>query len=115
VFQRFIPAVVLFASIVFVHALAHAQAPGAPGKPLPPGPMQEKVKAECTQCHEAGRITKQHKTRQQWSAELVKMEGMGAVIPDADRDDILNYLTENFGPAKGGAKTAPKKSGSTGD
>ena len=50
-------------------------------------------------------------TREQWSAQLEKMEGLGAVIADADRDGFLDYLTKNFGPAKG----AKKKSGSGGD
>jgi len=72
--------------------------------------MQAKVKAACTQCHNAGRITEQHKTRMQWSDELDKMTGLGAVIPDADRAGILSYLAKNFGLEKGGAKSAPKKS-----
>ena len=77
--------------------------------------MQPKIKAACTQCHNASRITEQHLTRQQWAAQLKKMEGLGAVIPDADRAAMLNYLTRNFGPENGGAatkeKTAAKKSG----
>ena len=104
------PAIFLLASII----LASAQAPSAPGKPLPPGPMQPKIKAACTQCHNTTRITEQHMTRQQWSAQLEKMEGLGAVIPDADRNAFLNYLTKNFGPEKG-AKSAAKKSGSAAD
>jgi hypothetical protein len=89
--------------------LANAQAPTAPGKPLPPGPMQAKVKAACTSCHNTSRITEQHLTRQQWSAQLEKMEGLGAVIDDADRDPMLDYLTKNFGPAKGAPKGDAKK------
>ncbi len=98
-------AVFFFASVLF----APAQAPSAPGKPLPPGPMQAKVKAACTQCHNASRITEQHMSRAEWSKELEKMEGLGAVIPDADRNGILNYLTRNFGPQKGNSKVAAKK------
>jgi len=83
--------------------------------------MQHKIKAACTQCHNAGRITEQHLTRQQWSKELEKMEGLGAVI--SDRNAFLDYLSKNFGPEKGGAKgatkvgekTAGKKSGSDAD
>ncbi len=109
------PAVFLLASSI----LASAQAPSAPGKPLPPGPMQPKIKAACTQCHNTTRITEQHMTRQQWSEQLEKMEGLGAVIPDADRNAFLNYLTKNFGPEKGTAKVAgkpaAKKSGSAAD
>jgi competence protein ComEA len=70
--------------------------------------MQPKIKAACTQCHDVSRITEQHLTREQWSGELEKMEGLGAVIPDADRDAILNYLTRNFGPGKAAAKPARK-------
>jgi hypothetical protein len=98
----------LFTSI----PLVSAQAPSAPGKPLPPGPMQAKVKAACTQCHNTTRITEQHLTRQQWSDQLDKMEGLGAVVPESDRNAILAYLTKNFGPAKGGGKTSVKKASS---
>ena len=73
--------------------------------------MQAKVKASCTTCHYASRIVDQHRGRDQWSAELDKMEGLGAVIPDADRDAMIDYLTKNFGPAKRAtAKNSPKKS-----
>lgn len=73
--------------------------------------MQAKIKAACTQCHNTTRITEQHMSRQQWSDQLEKMEGLGAVIANADREPMLNYLTKNFGPAKGSSK-AGKKSGS---
>ena len=82
---------------------------GAQTKPLPPGPMQAKVKATCTQCHNAARITEQHLTRAEWSNELEKMTGLGADIADADRASFLNYISKNFGPDKVG-KAAPKKS-----
>src|ERR1035438_7566107 len=89
---------------------AGTQAPSAPGNPLPRGPMQAKIKAACTQCHNASRITEQHLTRKQWSGELEKMDGLGAVIPDADREQFLNYLSKNFGPETGGTKQASKRS-----
>jgi len=54
-------------------------------------------------------------TRKQWSDELDKMEGLGAVIPDADRNAFLSYLTKNFGPEKGVTKDAVKKSGNASD
>ena len=99
-FQRSFLAVFLFAVV----GLASAQS-----KPLPPGPMQAKVKAACTQCHNASRITEQHLSRQEWSTELDKMVGLGAEVPDSDRAALLNYLSKNFGPQKVG-KAAPKKS-----
>jgi len=76
---------------------------------LPPGPGQAKVKAACTQCHTASKITSQHKTRQEWSDQLDKMIGLGAEVADSDRAAFLSYLTKNFGPEKS-AKSATKKS-----
>lgn len=89
--------------------LVSAQAPSAPGKPLPPGPMQAKVKAACTLCHNATRITEQHMSRMQWSDQLDKMARLGAEVPDSDRNAFLDYLTKNFGPVKGSAKAGAKK------
>ena len=77
--------------------------------------MQAKVKAACASCHNTSRITEHHMTRKQWSDELDKMEGLGAVIPDADRNAFLSYLTKNFGPEKGVTKDAVKKSGNASD
>jgi len=71
--------------------------------------MQAKIKATCTQCHNASRITEQHLSREQWSAELEKMEGLGASIPDEDRAGILAYLSTHFPAQKGAAKARPKK------
>ena len=116
--QRFLSAIsswtIFFWTIVFFAFLmpARAQAPSAPGKPLPPGPMRAKVKTSCTTCHNASRITEQHLSRQQWSSELDKMVGLGAVIPDSDRDAMLKYLTKNFGLEKGAARNGTKKAGS---
>lgn len=104
-FERISPIAFLFACVI----AAVAQAPSAPGKPLPPGPMQAKVKAACTQCHNTTRITEQHFSRVKWSDELDKMAGLGAFVPDSERKDFLDYLTRNFGPQKG-AKTTPAKS-----
>jgi mono/diheme cytochrome c family protein len=75
--------------------------------------MKAKVKATCTQCHAPARITEQHLSREQWAAELKKMEGLGAVVSEADRKAILDYLAGNFGPQKGKPKTALKASTGT--
>jgi hypothetical protein len=77
-------------------------------KPLPPGPMQAKVKAACTQCHNAARITEQHKTRKEWSDQLDKMVGLGAEVPDSERSAFLDYLTKHFGPNKATSKLPTK-------
>ena len=67
---------------------------------LPPGKMQAKVKATCTQCHAVSNITKKPRTRAEWSKVLDKMTGYGADVDDKDRDAILDYLSTNFGPGK---------------
>jgi len=92
-----------------VFLFAFVSLASAQTKPLPPGPMQAKVKAGCTQCHNAARITEQHLTRQEWSNELDKMVTLGAEVPDSDRAALLSYLSKNFGPGKG-SKAAAKKS-----
>ncbi|MFZ3341240.1 MAG: hypothetical protein WA609_16315 [Terriglobales bacterium] len=96
-------------ALLFASSFALAQAPEAPpAKPLPPGPALPKIKAACLQCHNASRITDAHFSRTQWSDELDKMAGLGAVVPDADRKAFLDYLTVNFGPQKGAGKKTPK-------
>lgn len=95
--------VVLTAFLVSSVCLAGAQT-----KPLPPGPMQAKVKATCTQCHNSARITEQHLTKQEWSNELDKMVGLGAEVQDSDRPALLNYLAKHFGPEKVSKKVPPK-------
>ncbi len=72
--------------------------------------MQAKVKATCTQCHTTARITEKRLTRQQWSNELDKIEGLGAVIPESQRNAILTYLAKNLGPVKSVARSASHKS-----
>ena len=80
----------------------------AQSKPLPPGPMQAKIKAACTQCHNAVRITEQHKSRKEWNDQLDKMIGLGAEVPDEERTGFLDYLTKHFGPEKAASKAATK-------
>ena len=69
--------------------------------------MQAKVKAACTQCHNASRITEQHLTRQEWSAQLDKMVRWGAEVDPQDRDALIDYFSANFGPDQP-AYVAPK-------
>lgn len=80
---------------------------------FPPGQMQEKVKTTCTTCHAATQVTKQHKTKAEWSKVLDKMIGYGADVSETDRPAVLKYLAKNFGPSKGGAKGG--KAAKTGD
>jgi hypothetical protein len=105
-FERILLGCLLLAFTPF----AVGQAPEAPAKPLPPGPMQAKVKAACTQCHNTSRITDHHFSRAQWSDELDKMAALGASVPDSQRKELLDYLVKNFGPQKGAVRKTPKDS-----
>ena len=93
----------LFAFALFCSLLASAA-------DFPAGPMQEKVKAACMTCHAAAQVTKQHKSKAEWSKILDKMVGYGAEVSEADRPAVLKYLASNFGPSKTAAveKSADK-------
>ena len=106
-FERICLPIVLLAGTHF----ALAQAPEAPGKPLPPGPMQAKVKAACTQCHNASRITEQHFSRTKWSDELDKMAGLGASVPRLRAQRLARLSDQEFRSAKGRTQSGAQKRG----
>ncbi|AMV38212.1 c-type cytochrome [Planctomyces sp. SH-PL62] len=51
----------------------------------------------CLVCHEEGMYTSQRLTSAQWKAEVDKMLSWGAVLPEADRAPVEEYLTRHFG------------------
>jgi len=57
-----------------------------------------KVKEACIGCHEADIIAGQRITRAQWDREINKMTGWGATVQQADRNEILDFLAQHFGP-----------------
>jgi sulfite oxidase len=57
-----------------------------------------KVKEACIGCHEADIIAGQRITRAQWDREISKMTGWGATVKPADRNEILDFLSQHFGP-----------------
>ena len=72
---------------------------GAPLQPLretPPFPP--KVTQACIGCHESDIIAGQRLSRAQWDREVNKMTGWGAIVNPADRNEILDFLIERFGP-----------------
>ena len=66
---------------------------------LPPGPMQEKARVACLGCHDARIILQQHLTRAGWTKNVDKMIRWGTPVAPEDRDALIDYLTQNFGPA----------------
>jgi sulfite oxidase len=68
---------------------------GAPDQAAPPPPS---YKASCLACHDEDVIQQQRLTRPQWEAEINKMTGWGAKVPDQDRSALLDYLATRHGP-----------------
>ncbi len=55
-------------------------------------------KDTCLACHEEDVIKQQRLTRGQWDREITKMTNWGAPVKPENRDSILNYLVQAFGP-----------------
>jgi hypothetical protein len=71
-----------------------------PTADLPPGAMQAKTTTACTECHEARIIVQQRLSKAAWTKEVDKMTKWGALVDPADRDTLIDYLSENFSPDK---------------
>jgi hypothetical protein len=56
------------------------------------------VKETCMTCHGEDVIRQQRLTRAQWDREITKMTNWGAPVNPENRDSILNYLSQQFGP-----------------
>jgi sulfite oxidase len=54
--------------------------------------------ATCLTCHDESMMRQQRLSRPQWEREVNKMTGWGARINPADREAILNYLSDSFRP-----------------
>ncbi|MFZ0288773.1 MAG: hypothetical protein WAL65_06810 [Candidatus Sulfotelmatobacter sp.] len=81
-------------------ALDQKAAPASVTADLPAGPMQAKATTACLECHEARIILQQRLSRAAWTKEVDKMTKWGAVVDDADRDALIDYLSSNFSPDK---------------
>jgi virginiamycin B lyase len=63
---------------------------------LPEGDAKEGVQAMCVQCHQIGRVTGMHLSRDEWKNTVEDMIRMGAQIPLDWVDPIVDYLALNF-------------------
>lgn len=82
--------------------LLAAQAPPvsaqAPTSGLPPGPMQEKARVACLGCHTAAIIVQQQLDRRVWTKEMDKMIRWGAPVAAENREALIDYFAQQFGP-----------------
>ena len=97
------------AALIVAAVLLSAEAsPPPPGEPLtvlgtelgalPAGPMKALADQACLHCHSADMIRQQRLTEKQWTAEVTKMMGWGAAVPEDQKAGLVAYLLEHFGP-----------------
>jgi len=53
---------------------------------------------KCLLCHEADLTAAQRLTRQGWTREVEKMIRWGANVSDAEKEPLVEYLLQNYGP-----------------
>jgi cytochrome c5 len=74
-----------------------AHTPG--GTEVPPSTVGESAyKRACLTCHEADIVEQQRLTRAGWVRSVDKMVRWGAVVPEAERDPLADYLAARFPP-----------------
>lgn len=78
---------------------------------FPPGPMQEKAQGYCLSCHDARITVQQRLDRAGWTRVLDKMIRWGTAIEPPDREPLIAYLTEHFGPEADDATPATLAAG----
>ncbi len=66
--------------------------------PFPPGEGKSLADQACLNCHSADMVRQQRLTEKQWTANVTKMVGWGADVPESKRDALIAYLVKNFGP-----------------
>jgi hypothetical protein len=86
-----------FALMVAVWGLMNANTRAA-RQDLPEGKGVELARDRCVNCHEADVIVSQRLSRQGWTREVEKMVRWGAVVSDAEKEPLVDYLFGNFGP-----------------
>jgi cytochrome c5 len=67
--------------------------------PFPAGPGKDVADQACLKCHSTDIVRQQKLSEKQWTASVTKMVGWGAEVPENRKDELVRYLTANFGPA----------------
>lgn len=82
---------------VAVAAAACFTTVAAQTRSLPPGPLQEKVRAACLPCHDARIMLQQRLDRRGWEKSIDKMIRWGAPVEASDRTAMIDYFAMHFG------------------
>ena len=92
------------ALLVFVVGLVSAvltaavrqDAAAAPGADMPAGPGKDVTLRVCGVCHQPDRTASLRLTRDGWDELIGEMVKRGAKLTDAERAQVLDYLSTNF-------------------
>ena len=74
---------------------------GAARQDLPEGKGVEIARDKCVVCHEADVIVAQRLSREGWTREVEKMIRWGAVVSEAEKEVLVDYLAARFNPGSG--------------
>ena len=66
--------------------------------PLPAGAGRTIAEGACLQCHSSDMLRQQRLTPRQWTTEVEKMMRWGAPVSDAQKPELIAYLSAKFGP-----------------
>lgn len=90
--------------ILIAGAVIVLTAPLSPAQDLPPGQGRDTLKRVCTACHDIESIPRLRYSKADWMSLVYSMKDMGADATGAEMDEIIDYLTKNFGKGEEGAK-----------
>jgi len=68
------------------------------GQDLPEGKGKELTARVCSGCHGMESIVRAKRTKERWAETVDDMVSRGAKGTDEEFDQIVEYLTANFGP-----------------
>jgi putative heme-binding domain-containing protein len=77
-------------------------------QPLPEGRGRADFQRVCTSCHSLAMATSQRMTRGEWARVINDMVSRGAQATQDELDNVVNYLTTNFGKTLPADTAAPK-------
>ena len=65
---------------------------------FPEGPGRSIAQQSCLICHSAMLVTQQHKDSTGWERTVQQMEAWGVKVSPAERESLMLYLRDHFGP-----------------
>jgi hypothetical protein len=54
----------------------------------------------CLSCHEADLTRQQRLSRQGWAREVEKMIRWGALVTEAEKEPLIDFLSKSYGPQR---------------